>query len=52
VDRALLGKILAGAGEPSFRASQVWEWVGRGARSYQQMTNLPVALRGRLAATG
>ena len=49
MDRTLLDKILAEAGEVSFRASQVWEWVARGARSYEEMTNLPVALRERLA---
>src|SRR5262249_15229922 len=50
VDRALLAQVLAGAGEPSYRASQGWEWGGRGARSYEEMTNLPAALRERLAA--
>jgi 23S rRNA (adenine2503-C2)-methyltransferase len=50
VDRALLEQTLAGAGEPGYRASQVWEWVARGARSYAEMTNLPAALRERLAA--
>jgi 23S rRNA (adenine2503-C2)-methyltransferase len=50
VDRALLKKALAEAGEPPYRASQVWEWVTRGARSYAEMTNLPLALRERLAA--
>jgi 23S rRNA (adenine2503-C2)-methyltransferase len=49
VDRALLRQTLAEAGEPSYRASQVWEWVARGARSYREMTNLPAALRERLA---
>ena len=50
VDRALLDSTLADAGEPSYRASQVWEWVARGAGSYEEMTNLPAALRERLAA--
>ena len=50
VDRALLDQTLAAAGEPAYRASQVWEWVARGARSYAEMTNLPAALRERLAA--
>jgi len=50
VDRALLETTLAEAGEPAYRASQVWEWVARGARSYEEMTNLPGPLRGRLAA--
>jgi 23S rRNA (adenine2503-C2)-methyltransferase len=50
VDRELLQRTLAEAGEPPYRAAQVWEWVARGARSYEQMTNLPAALRERLAA--
>jgi 23S rRNA (adenine2503-C2)-methyltransferase len=50
VDRALLQRTLAEAGEPPYRASQVWEWVARGARGYSEMTNLPAALRDRLAA--
>ncbi|HXV06056.1 MAG TPA: 23S rRNA (adenine(2503)-C(2))-methyltransferase RlmN [Solirubrobacterales bacterium] len=50
MDRALLERTLAGAGEPGYRASQVWEWAARGARSYAEMTNLPAALRERLAA--
>jgi 23S rRNA (adenine2503-C2)-methyltransferase len=51
VDRALLEKTLAEAGEPAYRAAQVWEWVARGARSYTEMTNLPASLRERLAGT-
>jgi 23S rRNA (adenine2503-C2)-methyltransferase len=50
VDRALLDSTLAGAGEPAYRAAQVWEWVTKGAGSYAEMTNLPAALRKRLAA--
>ena len=50
MDRALLESTLADAGEPSYRASQVWEWVARGASSYEEMTNLPGALRDRLDA--
>jgi 23S rRNA (adenine2503-C2)-methyltransferase len=49
MDRELLQATLAAAGEPSYRAAQVWEWVARGARSYEEMTNLPAALRERLA---
>jgi 23S rRNA (adenine2503-C2)-methyltransferase len=51
VDRALLDSTLAAAAEPPYRASQVWEWVARGARSYEEMTNLPTALRELLAAS-
>ncbi len=36
--------------EPAYRASQVWEWITRGACAYEEMTNLPAALRERLAA--
>jgi 23S rRNA (adenine2503-C2)-methyltransferase len=50
MDRARLAEILAVAGEPPYRAAQVWEWVARGARGYEEMTNLPAALRERLAA--
>ena len=50
MDRELLARTLAEAGEPDYRASQVWEWVARGVRSYEEMTNLPAALRERLAA--
>jgi len=50
MDRALLETTLAEAGETDYRASQVWEWVARGARSYAEMTNLPAGLRERLAA--
>jgi 23S rRNA (adenine2503-C2)-methyltransferase len=37
------------AGEPAYRARQVWEWTARGAGSYAEMTNLPAALRAALA---
>ncbi|MGN6216425.1 MAG: 23S rRNA (adenine(2503)-C(2))-methyltransferase RlmN [Solirubrobacterales bacterium] len=50
MDRELLRAMLDEAGEPSYRASQVWEWVARGVRSYGEMTNLPAALRERLEA--
>jgi len=50
VDRELLQTTLAEAGEPGYRTDQVWEWVARGAGSYEEMTNLPAALRERLAA--
>ncbi len=49
MDRGLLDGTLAAAGEPDYRASQVWEWVARGARSYREMSNLPATLRQRLA---
>jgi 23S rRNA (adenine2503-C2)-methyltransferase len=48
VDRELLARTLADAQEPDYRVAQVWEWVARGARFYEEMTNLPAALRERL----
>jgi 23S rRNA (adenine2503-C2)-methyltransferase len=51
MDRTLLERTLAAAGEPTYRATQVWEWMARGARSYAEMTNLPAPLRERLAAS-
>ncbi len=37
--------------EPAYRTRQVWEWAARGTASFDEMTNLPVALRHRLAET-
>jgi 23S rRNA (adenine2503-C2)-methyltransferase len=37
------------AGEPSYRAHQVWEWTARGASSYEEMTNVPAGSRALLA---
>ena len=37
------------AGEPAYRTRQVWDWAAGGATSYDQMTNLPAALRSTLA---
>jgi 23S rRNA (adenine2503-C2)-methyltransferase len=48
VDLTLLEQTLAAAGEPAFRAGQVWEWAARGATGYAEMTNLPFALREEL----
>ena len=49
MDLELLERTLADLGQPAFRARQVWEWVARGAGSYEEMTNLPAALRAELA---
>ncbi len=48
MDLALLERTLTDAGEPPFRFRQVWEWAARGAAGYDEMTNLPLALRARL----
>jgi 23S rRNA (adenine2503-C2)-methyltransferase len=49
VDLDLLTERMDERGEPRFRSRQVWEWAARGAASYDDMTNLPLALRERLA---
>jgi 23S rRNA (adenine2503-C2)-methyltransferase len=51
VDLALLRTTLAARGEPAYRAGQVWQWAARGAHGYDEMTNLPAALRSALAET-
>jgi 23S rRNA (adenine2503-C2)-methyltransferase len=48
VDLQRLDAILADAGEPAFRSRQVWRWLSGGATGYDEMTDLPAALRGRL----
>jgi 23S rRNA (adenine2503-C2)-methyltransferase len=49
MDLQLLEETLAARGEPRFRARQVWAWAARGARGYDEMTDLPATLRERLA---
>src|SRR3989442_4721313 len=49
MDLELLDKTLAEAGEPRYRARQVWEWMARGAHAYDEMTNLSAVLRNLLA---
>ncbi|MFZ5649426.1 MAG: 23S rRNA (adenine(2503)-C(2))-methyltransferase RlmN [Bacillota bacterium] len=44
-----LEEILAGLGEPGYRARQVADWVfKKGAGSFAEMTNLPASLKERL----
>src|SRR5690349_13984138 len=50
VDLDRLDAALADAGQPAFRARQVWRWTANGAAGYDAMTDLPAALRERLAA--
>ena len=44
-----LADILKALGQPKFRAKQVFTWLHKGVRSYDEMTNLPKALRDTLA---
>ena len=45
---AEIGAVLKELGQPAFRAKQVYSWLHKGARSYEEMTNLPKALRDAL----
>ena len=48
--RAELAALLAELGQPQYRARQLAQWLyARGARSFAEMTDLPAALRDRLA---
>jgi len=42
---------LAGLGEPRFRARQVFSWLSKGARDFDELKNLPRPLREKLAQT-
>ncbi len=44
-----LSALLKELGQPAFRAKQVFTWLHRGVRSYDEMTNLPQSLRAVLA---
>ncbi len=44
-----IGAVLKELGQPAFRAKQVFSWLHKGVRSYDEMTNLPKALRDVLA---
>ncbi|HEX3317508.1 MAG TPA: 23S rRNA (adenine(2503)-C(2))-methyltransferase RlmN [Solirubrobacteraceae bacterium] len=45
MDLELLQQTLADHGEPAYRAQQVWAWAAHGTAGYQEMTDLPNALR-------
>ena len=36
-------------GEPAFRAKQVYQWLHKGVRTYDEMTNISQTLRQKLA---
>ena len=44
-----IGAILKELGQPAFRAKQVFTWLHKGVRSYDEMSNLPQSLRAVLA---
>jgi 23S rRNA (adenine2503-C2)-methyltransferase len=51
MDLDLLAATLADLGQPAYRLKQIWGWTAQGADSYEEMTNLPQALRARLTET-
>ena len=44
-----ISAVLKELNQPAFRAKQVFAWLHRGVRSYDEMTNLPQSLRSLLA---
>ena len=44
-----MAEILRELNQPAFRAKQVYTWLHKGVRSYEEMTNLPKALREQLS---
>ena len=44
-----LAAVLKEQNQPAFRAKQVYTWLHKGVRSYEEMTNLPKSLRDILA---
>jgi 23S rRNA (adenine2503-C2)-methyltransferase len=49
MDLQLLEQTIAERDEPAFRAHQIWAWAARGASGYEEMTDLPAALRDALS---
>ena len=47
--KAEIGEVLKSLGQPAFRAGQVYGWLHKGVRSYEEMSNLPKNLRELLA---
>ena len=44
LNRKELAEALTGLGEKPFRGTQVFEWLGRGVSSFDEMTNIPASL--------
>ena len=49
LDRPALDELLAGWGEPRYRAAQVWEGLHQRLSPIEDLTDIPKALRSRLA---
>lgn len=50
MNQAEIEQVLLNLGEPKFRAKQVFTWLHKGCRSFQDMTNLSKSLRDKLDA--
>lgn len=50
MDLELLRSTLDELGEPSYRFDQIWGWTARGVADYDEMHNVPKALREQLTA--
>ncbi len=50
MNQAEMAEFFKELGEPAFRAGQVFQWLHRGVRSFDEMTNLSKPLREKLAA--
>ena len=46
-----IGAVLKELNQPTFRAKQVYTWLHKGVKSYDEMTNLPKTLRDTLEKT-
>lgn len=46
-----MGDFLQSIGQPAYRAKQVFTWLHKGARSFDEMTDLPKSLRDQLAGS-
>ena len=45
-----LTAVIKELGQPAFRGKQIYTWLHKGVRSYDEMSNLPKTLRDTLAA--
>ena len=43
-----ISQVLKAMGEPAFRGKQIFTWLHKGVRSFDEMTNVPKALREKL----
>ena len=46
---AELEQLILKLGQPKFRAKQIYEWLNKGAETFDDMLNIPKTLREKLA---